>query len=84
MSDVVIAWPTSIRGAMRVSAKLVELLRDLENPRPSVEVRSSHDGRTVAAAARKLFIMEYAAPGGGMMFMRTEVGEAQLILAEAL
>lgn len=63
-----------------MSTKLSELLQDLAEPKPAVEIRTNHDGRTIASAEKQLLIMEYEGPGGSLMFMRTELGDAKLVL----
>lgn len=67
---------------MPTSTKLLELLRDLEEPSPSVHIRTVHDGRTIAAAEKRGLIMEYTPEGGGPMFLRTDAGSAFLVLEE--
>ena len=61
---------------------MVALLRDLEEPSPSVHVRELHDGRTISSAEKRGLIMEY--DSGGRMFLRTELGAAFLLLEEGV
>lgn len=62
-----------------MSTKLLQLLKDLDEPQASVKIRSEHDGRTISAAQVAGFVMEHER----MTFMRTDLGNAKLMLLEA-
>ena len=67
---------------MRTSQMLIELLRWLvEAPKTKAEMQEKHDGRTIASATRRGYIMEYGM-ANGVFVMLTAKGEARLCLED--
>lgn len=66
-----------------MSSKIQQLLKHLSEPRTSVQVRSTHDGRSITAAEKQGWVMEYTDDVGTRWFMRTELGDAAMLLAES-
>jgi ABC-type oligopeptide transport system ATPase subunit len=63
---------------MSTRARMVALLRDLDDPKSMVSLVETHDRRTISAAEKQGLVMIYAP----QMVMRTEIGEAYLTLEE--
>ncbi len=66
----------STRSSGTAAARMLALLRDLDEPKSLVSLVEVHDRRTITAAEKQGLVMVYAP----QMAMRTETGSAYLTL----